>query len=127
MKGQITQSICSSDHESAHFLVNNQLTSTMLNELLEECPKTSSLGRLSILVEYNKKSETGFIMGLPAPEILGGVLSDAHAKAIVASMDNRSGGVSVNEFVRLVTENGLFVTTWAYTNLFGMAYTTCLE
>jgi len=41
---------------------------------------------VSVIPEYNKKVKTGFIAGMPPPEIMGGVLRDAGAKAIVASL-----------------------------------------
>jgi len=41
---------------------------------------------ISVMPEYNKKSKTFFISGMPPPEIMGGVLRDAGAKAIVASV-----------------------------------------
>ena len=41
---------------------------------------------VTIMPEYNKKTKTGFIAGMPPPEIMGGVLRDAGAKAIVASL-----------------------------------------
>jgi len=54
--------------------------------------KTCMVNRLpncdtvTIMPEYNKKTKTGFIAGMPPPEIMGGVLRDAGAKAIVASL-----------------------------------------
>jgi indole-3-glycerol phosphate synthase len=59
---------------------------------------------LSIVAEYNKKADTGFIVGLPPPQIMGGVLRDAGAKAVIVSMDSRSGGVSTEEFIQFVHE-----------------------
>eukprot|EP01036_Dinobryon_divergens_P006123 gene6123-8122_t len=56
------------------------------------------------MAEYNKKSKTGFILGMPEPEIMGGVLRDAGARAIAVEMDKRSGGVSNEEFVRFAKE-----------------------
>ena len=43
-------------------------------------------------------------MGMPPPEIVGGALRDAGAKAVVVSMDRRSGGTSVEEFHRFAKE-----------------------
>lgn len=59
---------------------------------------------VSVMPEYNKKCKTGFIMGLPGPEIMGGVLRDAGSRAIIASMDARSGGTTFDEFERLARE-----------------------
>lgn len=59
---------------------------------------------VSVITEYNKKSKTGFIIGMPPPEIMGGVLRDAGAKAIIVSMDKRSGGVTTEEFMRFAKE-----------------------
>lgn len=52
----------------------------------------SKSGTLNIMPEYNKKCKTGFIIGMPPPEIMGGVLREAGSKAIVVSLDKRSGG-----------------------------------
>lgn len=59
---------------------------------------------LSILPEYNKKVKTGFILGLPPPEILGGALRDAGSRAIIVSVDKRSGSVTTDEFYRMNKE-----------------------
>lgn len=59
---------------------------------------------VSVMAEYNRKAKTGFILGLPPPEITGGILRDAGAKAIVASMDKRVGNIPPNEFYRLCRE-----------------------
>eukprot|EP01035_Chromulina_nebulosa_P019977 gene19977-25946_t len=56
------------------------------------------------MAEYNRKVKTGFIMGLPPPEIMGGLLRDAGAKAIVVSMEKKTGGTSIEEFYRLCRE-----------------------
>ena len=63
-----------------------------------------STGCLSVLSEYNKKTETGFITGMPPPEIMGGVLRDAGSRAIIISMDKRSGGSSCEDFKRFAIE-----------------------
>lgn len=59
---------------------------------------------LSILVEYNKKAKTGFIIGMPPPEIMGGVIRDAGARAVVVAMDSRLGGVTPDLFLRFAKE-----------------------
>jgi hypothetical protein len=57
------------------------------------------------LAEYNMKNQnTGFIIGMPPPEIMGGALRDAGARAIVCSMDSRSGGVTTDHFRRFTVE-----------------------
>ena len=61
-------------------------------------------GSISIVAEYNKKAKTGFIIGLPPPEILSGVLRDAGAKSVVISVDPRSGGATFEEFKRFAVE-----------------------
>jgi len=65
---------------------------------------TLTSGAVTIMPEYNKKAKTGFIMGMPGPEIMGGVLRDAGARAVVVSMDRRSGGTSFDEFERFTRE-----------------------
>ncbi len=55
-------------------------------------------GTLSIMPEYNKKCKTGFIIGMPPPEIMGGVLRESGSKAIVVSLDKRSGGARYSLF-----------------------------
>jgi indole-3-glycerol phosphate synthase len=62
------------------------------------------LGTIAVIPEYNKKVKTGFIAGMPPPEIMGGVLRDAGAKGIVVSMEKRSGGASPSEFTRFAVE-----------------------
>ena len=60
---------------------------------------------MSVLAEYNMRNQnTGFIIGMPPPEIMGGVLRDAGARAIVCSMDSRSGGVTDDYFRRFTIE-----------------------
>jgi indole-3-glycerol phosphate synthase len=61
-------------------------------------------GTVAILPEFNKKAKTGFIMGMPPPEIMGGVLRDAGSKAVIVSLDSRSGGSTVEEFERFCKE-----------------------
>lgn len=61
-------------------------------------------GTIAVLPEYNKKAKTGFIAGMPPPEIMGGVLRDSGAKGVIVSMDKRSGGTSPNEFSRFTVE-----------------------
>ena len=65
---------------------------------------TNKYKSITVMPEYNKKSKTGFLFGIPAPEIIGGILRDAGAKAIAVDMDKRSGGVTVDEFSRFVKE-----------------------
>ena len=60
-------------------------------------------GTLKVLTEYNHKSKTGFILGLPSPEVLGGILRDC-SQGVIVSMDKRSGGCTVDEFERFTTE-----------------------
>lgn len=64
----------------------------------------SSPGTLSILPEINYKSKTGFIKGLPPPEIMGGVLRDAGAKGIVVSLHEKSAAVPTTDFRRFTHE-----------------------
>jgi indole-3-glycerol phosphate synthase len=65
---------------------------------------TNRYNTLSVMPEYNKKAKTGFIAGMQPPEIIGGVLRDSGAKAIVVSMDKKSGGTTTEEFVRFCKE-----------------------
>ena len=48
---------------------------------------------VSVMPEYNKKTKTGFIAGMPPPEIMGGVLRDSGARAIVVSMVSLTFGL----------------------------------
>ena len=41
----------------------------------------------------------GFIIGMPPPEIMGGVLRESGSKAIVVSLDKRSGGARYSLFL----------------------------
>jgi hypothetical protein len=59
---------------------------------------------MAVMPEYNQRSKTGFIVSMPPPEVMGGVLRDADAKAIVVSLNKRSGGASYDEFRRFVVE-----------------------
>lgn len=59
---------------------------------------------VSVMPEYNKKSKTGFIIGLPPPEILGGVLREARSSGIIVSLDKRSGGATPEEVARFTKE-----------------------
>jgi len=61
-------------------------------------------GTLSVFVEFNRKAKTGFMVGMPPPEIVGGVLRDAGARAIIVSVDPRSGGSSPEDFERFTKE-----------------------
>lgn len=59
---------------------------------------------VSVIGEFNKRAKTGFILGMPPPEIVGGVLRDAGAKGIVVSLEKKSGGASVEDFYRFCKE-----------------------
>lgn len=59
---------------------------------------------VTVMAEYNKKSMTGFILGMPEPEIIGGILRDAGARAIAVEMDKRNGNVTTDEFIRFAKE-----------------------
>lgn len=59
---------------------------------------------ISVLPEFSKKAKTGFVLELPPPEILGGVLRDAGSRGIVVVLDKRSGGATVDEFKRFAVE-----------------------
>eukprot|EP01039_Chlorochromonas_danica_P003238 gene3238-3548_t len=61
-------------------------------------------GTLSVVAEYNKKAKSGFYLGLPPAEILGGVLREAGARAVIASVDQRNGGVTYEDFRKLTRE-----------------------
>ena len=78
----------------------------LISEPIDFCFHTGSQasGTVSVMPEYNKKSKTGFILGMPPPEIMGGVLRDAGSRAIIVSMDNRSGGCTPDEFRRFCVE-----------------------
>lgn len=59
---------------------------------------------LSILPEINYKCKTGFIVNLPPPEIMGGVLRECGAKGVVVSLHEKTGGVSASDFQRFTAE-----------------------
>jgi len=65
---------------------------------------TNRFNSVTVMPEYSKIAKTGFILGLPVPEILGGILRDAGSKAIVVCLDKRSGGATSDEFARFVRE-----------------------
>lgn len=67
----------------------------------------SKKGTLKILPEYNHKAKTGFVMGIPVPEVLGGIFRDC-AQGVIVSMDKRSGGATVEEFLRFTKEQYRF-------------------
>jgi len=70
-----------------------------------------SFNTVTVIPEFNRKSKTGFIVGMPPPVILGGILRDAGAKAIVVSTDKRSGGstiLDVEQFAREQTNARIF-------------------
>ena len=67
----------------------------------------SKKGTLKILPEYNHKAKTGFVMGIPLPEVLGGIFRDC-AQGVIVSMDKRSGGSTVEEFTRFTKEQYRF-------------------
>mmetsp|Transcript_1673 Transcript_1673/g.1825 ORF Transcript_1673/g.1825 Transcript_1673/m.1825 type:complete len:369 (-) Transcript_1673:49-1155(-) len=59
---------------------------------------------ISVLPEFSRKAKTGFVIELPPPEIIGGVLRDAGSRGIMVSLDKRSGGATVDEFRRFTVE-----------------------
>ena len=59
---------------------------------------------LNVIPQYDKKSKTGFLLGIPGPEIMGGVLRDGGARSIVVCMDPTSGGVTADEFARFARD-----------------------
>lgn len=59
---------------------------------------------VTVMPEYSKKVKTGFIMGMPDPEIMGTILRDAGAKSIVVCLDKRVGGASTSDFLRFVKD-----------------------
>lgn len=59
---------------------------------------------LNVIPNYEKKTKTGFILGIPNPDIMSGVLRDAGSRSIVVSMDPRAGGVDSEEFARFTRE-----------------------
>jgi indole-3-glycerol phosphate synthase len=59
---------------------------------------------LAVFTEFNKKAKTGFIMGFPPPEIMGGVYRDCGSKCVIVSLDKRSGGADITELRRFTRE-----------------------
>jgi indole-3-glycerol phosphate synthase len=64
-------------------------------------------GTHKVLAEYNTKAKTGFVMGIPPPEVLGGLFREC-AQAVVVSTDRRSGGASEDEFIRFARDSHRF-------------------
>ena len=60
-------------------------------------------GTLKIFAEYNMKAKTGFILGLPPPEVIGDTFRDT-VQAVILSMDKRNGGCTSKEFSRFTIE-----------------------
>jgi len=65
---------------------------------------TNRYKSVTVMPEYSKKVKTGFILGMPEPEIMSGVLRDAGSRAIVVCLDKRVGGASADEFARFVLD-----------------------
>ena len=91
-------------HAINRYLSNGEYPFGVLRPVSLHSAINNNKGTIAVLPEFNKKAKTGFIIGMPPPEILGGVLRDAGAKAIVISLDNRSGGATIEEFERFCRE-----------------------
>ena len=59
---------------------------------------------VTVMPEYSKKVKTGFIMGMPEPEIMGTMLRDAGARSVVVCLDSRIGGATIEDFRRFVRD-----------------------
>lgn len=92
------------EHQINKFLNTGELPPGILTPLDFYSTMNHGTGSVSVIAEYTKKATTGFIIGMPPPEIIGGVLRDAGAKCIAANMEERVGGVSADEFQRLCRE-----------------------
>lgn len=93
-----------SDHVISRFLSTGEQPYGVSNPIPFIKSVVNRYNTVSVMAEYNKKARTGFILGLPPPEIMGGLLRDAGAKAIIVSLDKRFGGTTVEEFYRLCKE-----------------------
>lgn len=91
-------------HITCRYISNGEYPFGIIKPIAFHDAIINNKGTVAILPEFNKKAKTGFIMGMPPPEILGGVLRDAGSKAIIVSLDSRSGGGSVEEFERFCKE-----------------------
>jgi len=86
------------DHEVYKYLQSKERPVGIIKPIDFYVANKNKFKTLSVLVEYNKKAKTGFITGMPMPEIMGGVYRDCGAKGIVVSLDQRLGGASMEEF-----------------------------
>lgn len=59
---------------------------------------------VTIMPEYSKKAKTGFILGLPEPEIMGVMFRDAGARSVVVCLDKKMGGASLQDVERFVRD-----------------------
>eukprot|EP01035_Chromulina_nebulosa_P035633 gene35633-47920_t len=91
-------------HSTSRYLSTGEYPFGVIKPIDFHAAIINNRGTVAILPEFNKKAKTGFIIGMPPPEILGGVLRDAGSKAIVVSLDGRSGGGTVDEFERFSKE-----------------------
>lgn len=100
------------NHLISKFLIDNTQRAFGVGKPTDFYNATSwNFNTITVMPEYNRKAKTGFIVGLPPPVILGGILRDAGAKAIVVSTDKRSGGstmVDLEQFAREQTNARIF-------------------
>ena len=110
LKKEVAES--NGDHFITKFLANNTQRPFGVGKPIDFFNATSwSFNTITVIPEFNRKSKTGFIVGMPPPVILGGILRDAGAKAIVVSTDKRSGGstiLDVEQFAREQTNARIF-------------------
>jgi hypothetical protein len=59
---------------------------------------------MHILGEVNHKAKTGFTVGLPPPEVIGGIFRDAATLGLIVSLDKRVGGATFSDFKRFTAE-----------------------
>jgi len=93
------------NHLISKYLANNTIKAIGVGKPIDFFNATSwSYNTITVMPEFNRKSKTGFIVGLPPPVILGGILRDAGAKAIVVSTDKRSGGSTMLDLEQFTKE-----------------------
>ena len=93
------------DHLISKYLADNTIRAFGVGKPVDFFNSTSwSFNTLTVMPEFNRKAKTGFIVGLPPPVIMGGILRDAGAKAIVVSTDKRSGGSTMLDLEQFTKE-----------------------
>ena len=94
----------SSDHPATRFLQDGSRPEGVDPAINFYESSKSTTNTVTVMSEFNRKAKTGFIIGMPPPEIMSGVLREAGSKSIVISLDKRNGGASTDDFTRFCVE-----------------------